>query len=213
MHVIYIVTYLPHLNTNYPKWYVGSKYNYRPGYFGSVASNQIFDFTDGLSLKNWWKTRDKKDFKFEVVTSYTEITPNELVLEEKQLHERLNVKGSDYFNQSIATTGFCSVKKSEYTKSLMSEKMKLFWNSKEGYEKKQRLIQRNKLTKSKEIKLRYKDPKFVLNHKKHIAKVSEERKLKLEYNGKLFRGWDEFTRETGVSRYKYLMHYKRENNG
>ena len=59
MNILYKVTYLPHLNTNWPKYYVGSKYNYKGNYFGSVDSKQIYEYTEGLTLKDWWKKEKK----------------------------------------------------------------------------------------------------------------------------------------------------------
>lgn len=161
MHVLYQITYKPHLETNYPKYYVGSKHNWNRHYKGSVASNKVFDYTNGLSLKDWWKAEWKKDpsqFLVTVIKTFDDITPSELVLEEKQLQEEMGVLGDDYFNQCVAAKGFFSVANSEETKQLKSVKTKAYWDSAEGQLKRQRLTEHNKLVKSDQLKARWKDP-------------------------------------------------------
>jgi hypothetical protein len=73
MHVLYKITSLPHLNTEYPKYYVGSKYNWKPGYYGSLSSKRMFDYTRGLTLKEWWKEEIKTPGNFiaEIISSIT----------------------------------------------------------------------------------------------------------------------------------------------
>jgi hypothetical protein len=140
-HILYKITYLPHLNTNFPKYYIGSKFRYNGGYFGSVSSLQKFEYTNNLSLKDWWELKVREDnllFMFEVLESFHDISPQELVLKERDLHISLDVLSENYFNQSIATQGFCSVKKTEDMKKKISEKTKEYWDSEEGKEKKLR---------------------------------------------------------------------------
>ena len=116
MHILYKITYLPHLNTKWPKFYIGSKYNYKGKYFGSVDSKQIYDYTEGLPLRDWWKKQDKNYFLFEILEEFNSITPQELVAKEYDLHVQLDVLSDSYFNHSIATKGYCAVKNSENTK-------------------------------------------------------------------------------------------------
>lgn len=132
MHILYKVTYLPHLGTNLPKYYIGSKYNYKGNYYGSVSSNLVHDYTNGLTLKNWWSSRNKEDFKFEVLKIFDQITPGDLILQERILHDELNVLSEDYFNSCKALKGFYSVKKSEETKAKLSRSLKSFYNTPEG---------------------------------------------------------------------------------
>lgn len=154
--VIYKITYKPHLGTNFPKFYVGSKYNYNENHFymGSVASSIILDFTEGKSLKNWWSnktTNEKENFHFEILEEFLNISPKELLVQEKRIQEKLGVLGEQYFNRSIATIGWCSLENDEAQKKKKSEATKKFWSSKEGQKKKERLAKRNKKTKSKEM--------------------------------------------------------------
>ena len=158
MHILYKITYLPHLNTQYPKYYVGSKYNYKGNYYGSVASTQIFEYTAGIELRKWWKLQNKDNLKFEIIEQFDEITPTELVNLEYKLHTELNVLCGDYFNQSIATKGWVSTKNSEETKKKKSDKTKAYWDSPEGKLKKERLSERNRTTKSEEMKTKWENP-------------------------------------------------------
>ena len=160
MHILYKITFIPHLRTAFPKYYIGSKYNYKGNYFGSVDSSQIYEFTNGLQLREWWKLQKKNpdNFLFEIIESFENITALELVEKERDLQISLNVLSEDFFNHSIATKGFCSVKKSATTKQVMSEKTKAFWDSEEGLLKKQRLAERNRQLKSLQMKEKWKNP-------------------------------------------------------
>lgn len=160
-HIIYRVTYSPHLNTKYPKFYIGSKYDYKGSYYGSVSSVQIHEFTNGMPLVEWWKKIDKNDCLFEILESFQNITPADLVEVEKKYHLENNVSYSDeYFNASIATSGWVSVKRSEHTKKIMSDKTKKYWDSAAGQEKRKRLIENNKKTKSELMMKKWQDPEF-----------------------------------------------------
>lgn len=142
MHILYKITYLPHINTKFPKYYIGSKHNYKKEYYGSVASAQIFDYTNGMKLKDWWKSEVKKNrenFLFEILEVFETITTQELVLREYDLHKKLNVLGDDFFNNGVATRGFVSSLKSYKTREIMSLKTKMFWDSPAGAEKKRKL--------------------------------------------------------------------------
>jgi hypothetical protein len=163
MDIIYKITYVPHLGTKFPKYYIGSKKNYNPNvfYMGSVASKQIFDYTDGLELRHWWKEKLKtnlEDFIFEILEEYKNINPKDLVLIEKSVHEKLEVLGEEYFNQSIATLGWVSDKNTSYTKLKKSIATRAYWASPEGILKRQRLSERNAKVKSEEMTERWKNP-------------------------------------------------------
>jgi hypothetical protein len=160
MHVLYKITYLPHIGTNYPKYYIGSKYNYKGNYYGSVDSKQIYDYTNGLQLKDWWKLQksNPENFKIEILQEFAEITALELVNRERELHIKYNVLSEEYFNHSIATKGFCSIKRGEISKKIISEKTKKYWNSPEGALKKLRLINRNTSVQSDIMKEKWKTP-------------------------------------------------------
>lgn len=165
MDVIYKVTYLPHLDSDLPKYYIGSKKNWFEGcnYMGSVASSKIFHYTDGLELKHWWKKKTKEEpnnFLFEIIESYEEKTPKELVLIEKEYQEKMGVLSCDYFNQSIATKGFVSGKNDENTRKKKSLSTKKYWDSPEGIEKRKRLSERNRNNKSQEMKEKWKTSEF-----------------------------------------------------
>jgi hypothetical protein len=159
MHIIYKITYLPHLDTDFPKYYVGSKHNWKGNYFGSVASKQIFDYTNNLPLYKWWalQKKDKTNFSFEIIKQFEDITPQELVAEEKKIHNKLKILGSEYFNQSIATTGFASGPKSVETRNLMKQSSTNFWKSEAGQLKRQRLRERNIATKFKKYLIEFPD--------------------------------------------------------
>jgi hypothetical protein len=157
MNVIYRITYKPHLGTNFPKYYIGSKYNYKGNYFGSLASNQVFDYTEGESLKKWWKNRNKDDLLFEIIECL-ECTPQQLILSEREYQLQQNVLSPEFFNQTIANKGLFSKQKSEETRHKMSVATKHFWSSKEGLAKKQRLIERNKTIGAEQTRERWKNP-------------------------------------------------------
>jgi hypothetical protein len=160
MHILYKVTYLPHIDTELPKYYIGSKYNYKGNYFGSVSSNQVYEYTEGIPLKEWWKTQRQflERLEFEILETYDDITPKELVIKEYNLHIKLNVMSSEYFNHSIATKGWCSVTNSAQTKKLKSDKAKEYWDSDAGQLKKHRLIERNKQHQSNIMKEKWANP-------------------------------------------------------
>jgi hypothetical protein len=134
MHILYQITYLPHINTPYPKYYVGSKYNYKGNYFGSVRSQNVPEYTNGLTLEIWWKTRNKKDFLFEIIEQFENITPGELVVRERQLQDKLNVLTEDYFNTSKACKGFVSLPKTDDTKQKLSLSLSAFYKTEAGME-------------------------------------------------------------------------------
>jgi hypothetical protein len=132
MHVLYRITYLPHINTPLPKFYIGSKFNYKGNYFGSVMSQTVPEYTGGLKLKDWWKTRNKQDFLFEIIEQFEEITPAELVIKERELQDKFNVLAEDYFNTSKAGKGFVSLPKTDDTKQKMSLSLRAFYKTEAG---------------------------------------------------------------------------------
>lgn len=147
---------------------------------GSVASKQVFDFTEGLSLKDWWKaeTKNHKDrFVFEILKSYDNIDAKDLVIEEKIIQEQLDVLSEEYFNQSIATEGFVSRKNTEHTKRKKSEATKKYWSTPEGISKRKRLSERNARVKSKEMKERWKAPTDKMLNKKMEGRPKGARDL------------------------------------
>lgn len=164
-NIVYKITYLPHINTDLPKYYIGSKYNYKENcYLGSVSSNQIFSFTKNKPLKEWWKYETKNHperFSIEIIREYDySIDKYMLVEEEYKIQKTLEVQSNkEYFNQSYATKGWVSAEKTETTKLKLSQKTKEYWNSPEGLEKKKRLVERNKKTKSIEMKKKWEENK------------------------------------------------------
>ena len=132
MHIIYKITYKPHLNTNLPKYYIGSKYNYKGNYYGSVSSQEVTEYTNGLSLKKWWKTLNKDDLIVEVLDVFDNITPEQLVLKEREYHDKMDVLTNDYFNSCKANKGFVSKPKTTKTKEKMSNSLKAFYSTTEG---------------------------------------------------------------------------------
>jgi hypothetical protein len=165
MNILYRVTYLPHLkNQTPPYYYVGSKYNYNENYWGSPSSKQKDWYTEGYSIINWWKKEikeNKNNFLFEIIIQYNEMNPTQLVEEEKKYQLQLNVKYSEeYFNKSIATTGWVSIPRTEKTKEKLREITKEYWNrnTEESIERKKKLSERNKEVKSKELKEKWKNP-------------------------------------------------------
>lgn len=219
MHILYKVTYLPHLNTDLPKYYVGSKYNYKGNYYGSVASSMIFEYTNGLPLKQWWKNslKDVSNFTFEIIEVFDDVTPQELVEKEFELHQQLNVLSEEYFNQSLATKGWVSSKKSEETRKRMAEKTREYWESEEGQKKRERLQERNRQTKSQEMKDKWANPEYrehasdalksIQKTKEHKSKIGIANSKDIPYKGKIYRGWKELESETGVTTFLYKKYY------
>lgn len=194
--VIYKITYIPHLNSSFPKYYIGSKYNYKGNYFGSVSSTKTFAFTEGKCLKDWWKNLNKSDLLFEVLYEFDDITPQKLVEIESDIQIEFDVLSEEYFNQSLATGKFCAAKNSEETKLKKSIKTKQYWDSELGEAKKERLIERNKLTKSEEMKMLWKTnlifrEKAIKNHRPKGIKEEFPRKersnvKKVKYKDQIF---------------------------
>lgn len=165
MNILYRVTYLPHLkNQTPPYYYVGSKYNYKGNYFGSPSSKQKDWYTGELSICEWWKKEikeNKHNFLFEMVFEYDKITPDQLVEEEKNYQLNLNVKYSnEYFNKSIATTGWVSIPRTNETKEKLRKITKEYWDncSEESIERRRKLSERNRKVKSKQLKEKWKNP-------------------------------------------------------
>lgn len=162
MNIIYKVTYLPHLSTNYPKFYIGSKLNYKNNYFGSIASRKKFEFTEGLTLKDWWKKQVKNNpnlFLFEILEDCSMLDKHQLADKEKEYQLERNVAMStEYFNQAIATGLFVSSTKDMETRSKMSTSLKDYYQTPEGIEKRKRLAERNKLISSQIMKDKWKNP-------------------------------------------------------
>ena len=222
MNIIYKITYLPHLINNTPPfYYVGSKHNYNKSYFGSPSSSQKDWYTETMSISDWWKYKVKhsnSDFIFEILSDCGDISPLCLVEIEKKLHLEMDVKNSaEYFNKSIATTGWVSIPRTEESKKHISEKTKLYWNSEEGKLKKERLAARNKITKSEELKNRWKtDEEFRKSASVVGRKRTDEMKIKdkegklkeVEYKGTFYRGWEDLTTNTGVTPFLYKKYYK-----
>lgn len=198
MHILYKITYLPHINTKYPKYYIGSKYNYKSNYLGSISSKQVYDYTEGKQLKDWWKEQKKysERFKFEIIEEFNNITPEELVIKERDLHLTLDVLSEEYFNHSVATKGFCSRKRSDETKQKVAKKTKDYWNSNAGLLKKQRLAKRNESFQSNIMKNKWKNPSSAMINRKITgrpkgAKDLNERKpknnvRKIYHNGQIY---------------------------
>ena len=156
-NLIYRVWYLPFvMNNQNPKYYCGSKYHYKGNYFGSLSSRRVTEYSNNMSLKDWWKSeikRDKSNFYFEILEiCESDCTPEQLVIKEVEWHNKLNVLSDDYFNQCIAAKNFFSRVRSgpigEATRRKHSNKTKEYWDSPEGQAKRQRLIERNKQPKN-----------------------------------------------------------------
>jgi hypothetical protein len=184
MNIIYKVTYLPHLkNQTPPYYYVGSKYDYNGNYFGSLSSKQEEWYTEGLTICDWWKKQIKENtdnFLFEIIFQYDEITPVQLVEEEKKYQLELDVKDSkEYFNKSIATTGWVSASRTEESKEKIRKITKDYWDagSEESIKRREELSERNRRVKSKELKEKWKNPtdkmKKNLERLIHMAKTQK----------------------------------------
>jgi hypothetical protein len=186
MNILYKITYLPHLkNQTPPYYYVGSKYNYDNKYFGSPSSKQKDWYTGDLTICKWWKQKiktNKDDFYFEIILEYDQISPKQLVEEEKKIHMELDVKNSkEYFNKSVATSGWVSVPRTDDTKKKMSRITKNYWdqNSQKALERRKELSERNRKIKSKQLKEKWKNPtdkmlKALEKNKSKLKNKSEE---------------------------------------
>ncbi len=222
MNIIYKVTYLPHLDTIYPKYYIGSKLNYKGNYFGSIASRKKFKFTDQFTLKDWWRFEIKhhpKNFLFEILEECSVLNKHQLAEKEKEYQLKHNVVISEeYFNQAIATGLFVSSKKDNETKLKMSNSLKNYYQTEEGIEKRKRLIERNKTSHSITMKEKWKHPSEkmlqcltrLIAHKpsiENIEKLKKSRLIDIEYKGKIYKGWYNLLKEKGVSKHLYKKYY------
>lgn len=222
MNIIYKVTYLPHLSTNYPKFYIGSKFNYKNNYFGSIASRKKFEFTEGLTLKDWWKKQVKNNpnlFLFEILEDCSMLDKHQLANKEKEYQLERNVAlSSEYFNQAIATGLFVSSTKDTETRYKMSTSLKVYYQTPEGIEKRKRLIERNKTLHSISMKNKWKNPSEKMLEslnklialkpsKENIEKLKKARLTDIEYKGKMYKGWYSLLQQTGVSKHLYKKYY------
>lgn len=158
MDVIYKLTYKPHLNTDYPKYYIGSKKNWKDSYRGSVASKAKFTFTKEMTLAEWWKLTKPEDFDVEFLETYDDVSCEFLIEKELYYQKYFDVESDDYFNGAYASKGFFHRPNDDRTKQKKSEAMKNYWLSERSEEKRARLIQRNKEVKSKQMKERWSNP-------------------------------------------------------
>ena len=193
MNILYKVTYLPHLkNQTPPYYYFGSKYNYNKNYWGSPSSKQEDWYTEGVSISEWWNTKikeNKNDFLFEIIFQFNEITPIQLVEEEKKYQLELNVKNSkEYFNKSIATTGWVSIPRTEETKEKIRKITKEYWdrNTEESIERRKKLSERNRKVKSKELKEKWKNPtdKMKKNYERFVTMAKTHKRGKDKFKRK-----------------------------
>ena len=161
MHVVYKITFIPHIGTDKPKYYIGSKFNYKPGYFGSVSSKKVFGYTNDIPLHIWWKKEAKDNpgnFKFEILEECSKMNKYELVKCENEWQLHFDIRTSDYFNQVYASGKFVSGAKDKCTKLKLSDSLKKYYSTEEGGLKKERLVERNKATRSSIMKERWQKP-------------------------------------------------------
>ena len=161
MNIVYKITFIPHLGTDKPKYYIGSKFNYKPGYFGSVSSNRLFDYTNGLPLRKWWKNEVKNtpsNFTIEILEDCSFMNKHELVICELKWQQYFNIKTPDFFNQAYASGKFVSGPKDTNVKLKLSKSLKKYYTTEEGKLKRERLTGRNKETRSAIMKERWQHP-------------------------------------------------------
>jgi hypothetical protein len=155
-------------------------------YWGSPSSKQKDWYTEGHSISEWWKKKikeNKNDFLFEIIIQFNEITPIQLVEEEKKYQLELNVKHSqEYFNKSIATTGWVSVPRTDETKEKIRQITKEYWNknTEKSIERRKKLSERNKKVKSKELKDKWKNPtdKMKENYERFVTMAKTHKRGK-----------------------------------
>lgn len=220
MNIIYLITYRPHIGTQHPIFYIGSKFNYRKAYFGSLASKRVFSYTEGVPLLDWWKrevNNNPDHFGFEILIDAGDVSPAQLVEIEREVQIRWGAPGVFFFNQSLAGGRFVSQPKSPETRARIADKTRAFWASPEGQEKKARLREMNRTTKSAQIKAAWNRPGFreTESKKRRGAKRTDESRIRyrdcklknLEYKGDYYLGYDELEIKTGVSRHLYKKYY------
>lgn len=220
--VLYRITYLPHLETDLPKYYIGSKYNYKntDSYLGSPSSTQIFDYTDGMTLAHWWKQKiknNKDDFIFEILEEYDNITPGDLVIKEGDLQKTLDVVLSDdFFNQGYATCGWYSRPNNKESRKKKSVATKKYWASQAGQEKRKRLVERNKKYSADRMSKMWEKHRdsIVENLKQPKSKTHKENISKgklsnnpIKYKEEIYYGWYALEKETGISKHLYNKYY------
>ena len=201
--IIYKVTYLPHLDTDYPKYYVGSKYNYQGegSYYGSLTSSKIFEFTGGQPIGKWWKNIDHSFFHFEILEEFDSISTKDLIGHEVRWHNELDVLGNEYFNQSTAKPEFVSGRKSESTRCKMKTSLQQYYQTEEGIQKRKRISDRNSLIKSDQMKNKWQAPSEAMMNR------DGRKKLELIHNDVRYDSWQDLYDHTGLTRYKYLKIY------
>jgi hypothetical protein len=219
--VLYKITYLPHLETQHHKYYIGSKHNYTRKYTGSVSSQQRFEYTGEMTLKDWWKQKnivEAENFIFEVLETFDDITPQDLVILERDLQLKLDVVNSqDFFNQGIATEGWVSRPNTKESKKKKSIATKEYWNSDAGQEKRKRLIESNRKHSPQRMRDVWKTQRELLisnlnkpktaRHKNNIssAKVKSN---PIEYAGDVYFGWKDLETKTEVTKFLYFKYYR-----
>lgn len=105
MRCVYEIIYKPFENNDkgYPWLYSGSDYHSRPSYFGSPSSKKVFPYTEGLSLRDWWRREVKcnpQNFKKVILADLSDnITRQELLSLESSIQSKEDHAGDTrYFN-------------------------------------------------------------------------------------------------------------------
>jgi translation initiation factor 1 (eIF-1/SUI1) len=215
-YCVYITTYL---GDKLPSKYIGSSSvkRIREGYRGSVKSRK-------------WKTTWEKELKNHYELFSTEIlsyheTREEALFEELRLQIELNVvNSSEWINESYAKIdGFFGrnvsgdlnpnygngdaiknwVKKNPEKASERNRKAALTqWSNPETAAHRMRAMRGKKRTRKTLTQ-----EQFIELQKEKAAKAAEKLKCELEYNGKIYFGWDSLRKETGVTKYLYKKYY------
>jgi translation initiation factor 1 (eIF-1/SUI1) len=215
-YCVYITTYL---GDKLPSKYIGSSSVDRvvKGYRGSVKSRK---------WKKIWKDelRDNPELFSTEIRSY-HTTKTEAVCEELKLQLELSVVTStDWINESYAkVNGFFGrdvsgnlnpnygngdaiknwVERNPEKASERNRKAALTqWSNPETAANRIRAMQgkkRSRKTLTQE--------EFVELQKEKAAKAAEKLKCELEYNGKVYFGWNSLQKETGVTKHLYNKYY------
>lgn len=112
MPVIYLTIYTPWRNNQEGKpWlYIGSKQKDDPKYFGSVSSKHIPNWSNGLTLKDWWKKEIKENpqnFEKKILFSFSESLPKKILLDIESEILKVNdcMNSSVFFNRTNSAAG------------------------------------------------------------------------------------------------------------
>ena len=217
MYCVYKTTYF---GSNMPKYYIGSTSieKIEKGYKGSVKSRKWKDI--------WLNETENYPELFHVEILSVHETREEALQEELKLQKLYDVvKSNEWINESYAqVNGFFGRDTSgknnpmygkaaevasrwarenpEKASERSRKAAKKQWSDPEKAKKKCEAMRGKKKTRKTQTQ-----EEFLAMQKAKFDKAREKTMKRIEYNGKIYIGWDHLKKETGLSSYRYKKYY------